>query len=364
MGLFSRPDQESLRDSIEQLLVGLDFIGSDIPLTQVVSIDQCLLKRGALTLTLALTIPCNSQLKALDQQLTDVLLTLDGVVSVDVDYQLDVKQINTSGKLESVKQIVLVASGKGGVGKSTTSVNLALALASEGAHVGLLDADIYGPSLPIMLGGVNEKPTSEDGRLMQPLSLHGLATMSIGFLVEPNDATVWRGPMAGRALQQLMFETDWPALDYLIVDMPPGTGDIQLTMSQQVPVSGAVIVTTPQNLALADAQKGIAMFEKVQVPVLGVVENMSYHRCNACGHQDAIFGAGGGEKIARENQVRLLGALPLTADIRSQTDSGHPTVLSAPESEASQAYLAIARQVALELSQIKTDDLSIEICQD
>lgn len=364
MGLFSRTNNEQLTASIDGVLSAVVFPESDLPLAAVAEPGEMSLKKGHLILELVLAVPCNSQLEALDGLLTPALTALDEVSTVTLSYRLETRTLNTSGKMAGIRQIVLVASGKGGVGKSTTSVNLALALASEGAAVGILDADIYGPSLPIMLGAVDQKPVSNDGKLLQPLELQGLAAMSLGFLVDPEDATVWRGPMAGRALQQLMFETDWPELDYLIVDMPPGTGDIQLTMSQQVPVSGAVVVTTPQDLALADAQKGIAMFDKVQIPVLGVVENMSYHRCSQCGHTDHIFGARGGEKIAASNQVKLLGQLPLSAGIREQTDSGRPTVAAAPDSDAARAYLAIARQVALELTQNTNDDLSIEICQD
>ncbi|HTL91130.1 MAG TPA: iron-sulfur cluster carrier protein ApbC, partial [Steroidobacteraceae bacterium] len=232
--------------------------------------------------------------------------------------------------LEDIRNVVAVASGKGGVGKSTVAVNLALAWAAQGAKVGVLDADIYGPSQPLMLGLVGQRPTSPDGKHLRPLVSHGVSAMSIGFLVDAEQPMVWRGPMVTQALAQLLGETQWGALDYLVVDMPPGTGDIQLTLAQRVPVAGAVIVTTPQDIALADARKGLKMFEKVSVPVLGIVENMSVHICANCGHSEHIFGAGGGERMAREYGVRLLGELPLDGHIREEADGGRPTVIAAP----------------------------------
>jgi len=248
--------------------------------------------------------------------------------------------------LENVRNIIAVASGKGGVGKSTVSVNLALALAGEGATVGLLDADIYGPSQPQMLGLAGKTPTSDDGQTMHPLEAYGVQVMSIGFLVDADQPMIWRGPMVTSALNQLLHQTNWRELDYLIVDMPPGTGDIQLSLSQQVPVSGAVIVTTPQNIATLDARKGLAMFRKVSVPVLGVIENMSTHVCSNCGHEEPIFGSGGGEQMARDFDVELLGQLPLDARIREQTDGGRPTVIADPGSAAAAAYRAAALRVA------------------
>ncbi len=248
--------------------------------------------------------------------------------------------------LPGVRNIIAVASGKGGVGKSTVAANLALALAGDGAAVGILDADIYGPSQPQMLGLAGAQPRSEDGKTMQPLTQYGLQVMSIGFLIDADQPMVWRGPMVTSALNQLLHQTRWADLDYLIVDMPPGTGDIQLTLSQQVPVSGAVIVTTPQNIALLDARKGLAMFRKVAVPVLGVIENMSTHVCSACGQEDPIFGTGGGERMAQDFDVRLLGQLPLETRIREETDSGRPTVLAAPDSPAAAAFRSAARRMA------------------
>jgi ATP-binding protein involved in chromosome partitioning len=252
--------------------------------------------------------------------------------------------------LAEVRNIVAIASGKGGVGKSTTAVNLALALAADGAAVGILDADIYGPSQPLMLGLSGQRPTSEDGKTMNPLQAYGLQVMSIGFLIDADQPMVWRGPMVTSALNQLLHQTCWSDLDYLIVDMPPGTGDIQLTLSQQVPVSGAVIVTTPQDIALLDAQKGLQMFRKVSVPVLGIIENMSTHICTQCGHEEALFGSGGGKRMAEEYGVELLGQLPLDLCIREQTDSGRPTVIAAPESPQAAAYRAAARRMAAALA--------------
>jgi ATP-binding protein involved in chromosome partitioning len=256
--------------------------------------------------------------------------------------------------LPGVKNIVAVASGKGGVGKSTTAVNLALALAAEGAKVGVLDADIYGPSQPMMLG-VTGKPESHDGKTMEPLVGHGIEVMSIGFLVDAGQAMIWRGPMATQALEQLLRQTNWHDLDYLIVDMPPGTGDIALTLSQKVPLTGAVIVTTPQDIALLDARKGVRMFEKVGVPILGVVENMAVHVCANCGHVEHLFGADGGQRMAAELGLGYLGALPLKLQIREQADSGCPTVVADPDGEVAALYKAVARQVAVKVAERAKD---------
>ncbi len=257
--------------------------------------------------------------------------------------------------LHGVKNIVAVASGKGGVGKSTVAVNLALAWAAQGARVGMLDADIYGPSQPLMLGLVGQRPATPDGKHIEPLRSHGVSAMSIGLLVDAEQPMVWRGPMVTQALSQLLSDTSWGELDYLVVDMPPGTGDIQLTLAQRVPVSGAVIVTTPQDIALADARKGLKMFEKVSVPVLGIVENMSVYVCPACGHEEHIFGAGGGERMARQYGVRLLGELPLDARIREEADGGRPTVAAAPDTPRAKAYFAMARRTAAALARRARD---------
>jgi ATP-binding protein involved in chromosome partitioning len=253
-----------------------------------------------------------------------------------------------------IKNIIAIASGKGGVGKSTTAVNLALALTLDGSRVGILDADIYGPNQPQMLGATErpEAPEAKDKKL-QPIIRYGIQSMSIGYLVDADSAMIWRGPMVSTALQQLLNDTQWDNLDYLIMDLPPGTGDIQLTMAQKIPVSGAIIVTTPQDIALLDARKAIAMFRKVNVPVLGVVENMSVHVCSQCGHSEAIFGSGGGERLAQQYEVELLGSLPLDMRIREQADGGKPTVIAEPESKLSQTYRSIAQKATEKLAQIK-----------
>ncbi|NRA71516.1 MAG: iron-sulfur cluster carrier protein ApbC [Gammaproteobacteria bacterium] len=352
MGLFGGQDKKLLT-LIKQALSKVKFPKTNAPLLSLCNLNSVHQKRGQLTLELEFAIPCNDYLTLLNEHLTALLLPVVEFEQLVLKIKVQIKQLNHTDKLEGIKQIVLIASGKGGVGKSTTSVNLALALASGGATVGLLDADIFGPSIPMMLNGIGIRPESHDGKLLEPVELGGLKTMSLGFLVSPDDATVWRGPMASRALAQLIFETHWGELDYLVVDMPPGTGDIQLTMTQQVPVSGAVVVTTPQNIALADAQKGIAMFNKVNTPVLGVIENMSYHQCGECGHTEHIFGRDGGDKMANDNDVTMLGHLPLQGSIRQQTDCGEPTVLSAPISDAALAYKDIALNMAIALN--KTD---------
>jgi len=261
--------------------------------------------------------------------------------------------------LVGIKNIVAVASGKGGVGKSTVAVNLALAWAAQGAKVGLLDADIYGPSQPLMLGLEGARPASPDGKHLIPLTAHGISAMSIGFLVDAEQPMVWRGPMVTQALTQLLSETQWGELDYLVVDMPPGTGDIQLTLAQRVPVSGAVIVTTPQDIALADARKGLKMFEKVAVPVLGIIENMSLHVCTNCGHVEHIFGAGGGARMAEQYGVSLLGELPLDAQIREEADGGKPSVVAAPDTPRAKAYLDTARRTAGALAMRARDRSSL-----
>jgi ATP-binding protein involved in chromosome partitioning len=253
-----------------------------------------------------------------------------------------------------IKNIIAVASGKGGVGKSTTAVNLALALAAEGASVGILDADIYGPSQPMMLG-IAGRPESKDGKHLEPMEGHGLQAISIGFLIDIDTPMVWRGPMVTQALEQLLKDTRWRDLDFLVVDLPPGTGDIQLTLAQKVPVTGAVIVTTPQDIALIDARKGLKMFEKVGIPILGVVENMSFHRCPKCGHESHIFGEGGAARMANDYKTELLGQLPLDESIRQQADSGMPTVVSAPDSPVAEIYRRIARRCAVKIAESQKD---------
>jgi len=296
--------------------------------------------------------PAASQIDALRAALVAAARTVPGVanVSVGIVSKIVAHAVQRGVQLlPGVKNIIAVASGKGGVGKSTTAANLALALSAEGATVGLLDADIYGPSIPLMLG-VHGRPESTDGQTMEPLVSHGLQLMSIGFLVEDDQAMVWRGPMATQALEQLLRQTRWRDLDYLVIDMPPGTGDIQLTLSQRVPVSGSVIVTTPQDIALIDAKKGLKMFEKVGVPILGIVENMAIHICSNCGHAEHIFGSGGGQRMADQYGQELLGSLPLALSIREQADSGKPTVVAEPDGPHAQAYKQIARKVAVKLA--------------
>jgi len=354
MGLFSNNDKtllKTLQDVMRKSTFPDAIIpNSDAPLLSLMNLNRAIVKKRSLQIDIEVQIPCLHQQALLSEFFKSLFSTVVDFQTVDLSLTLNVKKINASDKISQIKQIILVASGKGGVGKSTTSANLALALSHAGANVGLLDADIYGPSLPTMLGVGDKKPVSNDGKLLEPIEAHGIYTMSLGFLVDENDATVWRGPMASRALSQLIFETQWPALDYLIVDMPPGTGDIQLTMSSAVSVSGAIVVTTPQNLALKDAQKGISMFNKVNVPVLGVIENMSFHECTNCGHHSHIFGQCGGETLATVNDVPLLGQLPLNGDIGQDIDQGTPTLISKPDSTASLAYLTIAQRCAINLN--------------
>jgi len=295
---------------------------------------------------------------ALKKHLAEAGIVTPLSVEVVADIRSHAVQRNLK-PIEQIKNVVAVASGKGGVGKSTVAVNLALAWAAQGARVGLLDGDIYGPSQPLMLGLEGHRPTAPDGKHPKPLAAHGVVAMSIGFLVDAEQPLVWRGPMVTQALTQLLSETDWGPLDYLVVDMPPGTGDIQLTLAQRVPVAGAVIVTTPQDIALADARKGLKMFEKVSVPVLGIVENMSIHVCSNCGHAEHIFGAGGGAKMAAQYGVALLGEVPLDSRIREEADGGRPTVIAAPDSPRAKAYFDMARRAAAALSRRARDRSSL-----
>ena len=310
-----------------------------------------------ISLDIELGYPAKSQIDLIRKSVLAALRVLPGVgnVSVGVSSKIISHTVQRGLKpMSNVKNIIAVASGKGGVGKSTTAVNLALALAAEGASVGVLDADIYGPSQPMMLG-ISGQPKTLDGKSMEPMVNHGLQVSSIGFMIDPDEPMVWRGPMVTQALQQLLDQTNWRDLDYLIVDMPPGTGDIQLTLSQKVPVTGAVIVTTPQDIALLDARKGLKMFEKVGIPILGVVENMSTHICSNCGHAEEIFGAGGGAKMCADFGVEFLGALPLTMAIRQQTDSGTPTVVAEPDGPVAAIYKQIARTIAIKVAEKAKD---------
>ena len=317
----------------------------------------------AVSLDLVLGYPAQSQHAALKAQVEAHLLTLEGVSRAEVtaSSQITAHAVQRGVPLlAGVKNIIAIASGKGGVGKSTTTVNLALALAAEGARVGILDADIYGPSLPLLMGAQGMRPDSPEGKSLVPVTRLGVQTMSMGYLVEEDQAMVWRGPMVTQALMQLLNDTRWDALDYLLIDMPPGTGDVQLTLSQKIPVTGAVIVTTPQDIALLDAKKGLKMFEKVGVPVLGLVENMSTHICSQCGHAEAIFGEGGAAKMAAQYGLEVLGQLPLDLAIRQDADQGLPTVAATPDGEVAAIYKAIARRVAVRVAE-KARDFSAKL---
>jgi ATP-binding protein involved in chromosome partitioning len=311
---------------------------------------------GKVSVDVVLGYPAKGYVAELTAQLTDKIKAAGAAdVAINISSNIASHGVQKGVKpIEGVKNIIAVASGKGGVGKSTVAVNLALALSAEGARAGVLDADIYGPSQPRMLG-VNMKPETKDGHKMEPITSYHLQAMSIGFLVDEETPMIWRGPMVTQALEQLLRETNWQDLDYLVIDLPPGTGDVQLTLAQKVPVTGAVIVTTPQDIALLDARKGLKMFEKVEIPVLGIVENMSTHICSKCGHEEHIFGAGGGQRMADDYDVDFLGGIPLDIRIREQTDGGKPTVVAEPEGRLSQIYRGIARRVAAKLSQQKKD---------
>ena len=313
------------------------------------------------SLDVVLGYPARGVIEKVRSQVAERLAKLPGVehAAVNVVSKVVSHAVQRGVKLVSgIKNIIAIASGKGGVGKSTTAVNLALALAAEGATVGMLDADIYGPSQPLMLG-ITGRPSSKDGKTMEPMEGHGIQAMSVGFLIEQDTPMVWRGPMVTQALEQLLTETRWRELDYLVVDLPPGTGDIQLTLAQKVPVTGAVIVTTPQDIALIDARKGLKMFEKVGIPIIGIVENMAIHICSQCGHAEHIFGSGGGEKMCKDYDVEFLGSLPLDIRIREQADSGKPTVVSDPEGAVAAIYRDIARKVAARIARQSEDRSSV-----
>ena len=331
---------------------GLDFVSTRL-------VKNLKVEGGDVAFDIELGYPAKSQLPSLRKALIAAVRTLPGVenVSVNLSSKVVAHAVQRGVQLmPKVKNIVAVASGKGGVGKSTTAVNLALALAAEGAAVGILDADIYGPSQPMMMG-IEGRPESADGQTMEAMENYGVQVMSIGFLVDADNPMIWRGPMVTQALEQLLRQTNWRDLDYLIVDMPPGTGDIQLTLSQKVPLTGAIIVTTPQDIALLDARKGLKMFEKVGVPILGIVENMAVHVCTNCGHVEHIFGADGGKKMAEQYGVDYLGALPLNLSIREQADAGRPTVVSDADGEIAAIYKAVARKVAVKIA-AKAKDFS------
>ncbi len=344
---------EAVRDALSKVIdpnTGKDLVSSK-------SAKNIQVDGGNVSLDVELGYPAKSQVDGIRNAVIAAVRTVPGVANVSANVQVKIvaHAVQRGVKLmTNVRNIIAVASGKGGVGKSTTAVNLALALSAEGARVGLLDADIYGPSQPMMMG-VSGRPESHDGKTMEPLENHGVQVASIGFMIDPDQPMVWRGPIVTQALQQLLEQTNWKDLDYLIVDMPPGTGDVQLTLSQKVPVTGAVIVTTPQDIALLDARKGLKMFEKVGIPILGIVENMSMHICSNCGHAEPIFGQGGGEKMCADFGVDFLGALPLTMSIREQADSGRPTVVADPDGQVANLYKAIARKVAVKVAEKAKD---------
>ncbi len=349
------PTQDQLLQALAAVIdpnTGHDFVTSK-------SIKNLHVTDGDVAFDVELGYPAKSQIAGFRKSLIAAAKSVAGVdnVSVNVSVKIASHSVQRGVQLlPNVKNIIAVASGKGGVGKSTTAVNLALALAAEGASVGLLDADIYGPSQPMMMG-IEGRPESVDGKNMEPMENFGIQVMSIGFLVAQDEAMIWRGPMATQALEQLLRQTNWRDLDYLIVDMPPGTGDIQLTLSQRVPMTGAVIVTTPQDIALLDAKKGIKMFEKVGVPILGIVENMAVHICSNCGHTEHIFGEDGGKKMAVDYKMDYLGALPLDMQIRLQADNGRPTVVADPDGDVAGIYKAIARKMAITVA-AKAKDFS------
>ncbi len=347
-------EQQSLLETINQH--PFEHFPANLKLSEFIRDSR--LDDNKVMVKLVLPFPFEGEMPALKQE---IIARLEAAwPGYEFDIQIEQRLLAYKTKagvapIAKIKNIIAVASGKGGVGKSTTSVNLALALQQEGAKVGLLDADIYGPSIPIMLGIADQKPVSKDNKTIMPMEAHGLESMSIGFLIDESQAMVWRGPMASSALQQIVRDTQWGELDYLIIDLPPGTGDIQLTMAQKIPVTAAIIVTTPQDLALADARKAISMFEKVKIPVMGLVENMSVHICSQCGHQESIFGSGGGEVLADGYDIPLLGKLPLAASIRQQLDEGNPPLVADPNSEISLMYRDIARKMTANLSQLTQD---------
>lgn len=347
---------------VSQLQVEMAIKGYSCPylksdLVSASAVKDIAVDDGRVTIKVELGFPADGYVESLAQVLRDQIAAVDGVsdVVIEVGSKIISHTVQRGVKpRQNIKNIIAVASGKGGVGKSTTSVNLALALAAEGARVGILDADIYGPSQPRMLGA-DAKPATEDGKTMMPVISHGLQSMSIGYMIDEDNPMIWRGPMVTQALEQLLNDTNWDDLDYLVIDLPPGTGDVQLTLAQKIPVSGSVIVTTPQDIALLDARKALKMFEKVEVPVLGVIENMSTHICSQCGHEEHIFGAGGGERMADDYSVELLGSLPLDITIRENADGGAPSVVADPDSAIAQNYREIARHMTATLSQQSKD---------
>lgn len=346
---MSYPSQPILYQEVNAILARFSHPTLVHTLVELKALSLCQLHEGRLQLTLKMPFVWQTPFKLLQQTVHEQLLQLEGVEHIDWSIVYDIatlKPANEQHVLKNVKNIIAISSGKGGVGKSSTAINIALALQYEGAKVGLLDADIYGPSIPMMLGTQHEHPLSPDNQHMTAINAYGLATNSIGYLVEEGNAMVWRGPMASKALLQILNDTLWPELDYLVIDMPPGTGDIQLTLAQSIPVTAAVIVTTPQDIALIDVIKGMSMFEKVNIPTLGIIENMSYHICEKCGHHEAIFGQGGAAHLAAQHHTELLGQVPLHISLRQDLDAGKPTVVSQPDSPFTQGYYEIADRIA------------------
>ncbi|MBU3557479.1 iron-sulfur cluster carrier protein ApbC [Polynucleobacter sp. Ross1-W9] len=344
-------------ESVQAALKNLVDPNTKIDFVTAKNIKNIRVENGDISLDIVLGYPAKSRFDSIRKSVINALRELPGVknVNVNISSQIVAHAVQRGVKLlPGVKNIIAVASGKGGVGKSTTAVNLALALAAEGARVGILDADIYGPSQPMMLG-ITGRPDSIEENTIEPMEAYDLQASSIGFLIDDDTPMVWRGPMVTSALEQLLRQTRWRDLDYLVVDMPPGTGDIQLTLAQKVPVTGSVIVTTPQDIALLDARKGLKMFEKVGVPIIGIIENMSTYVCTKCGHEEHVFGSGGGEKMCKEYGVDFLGSLPLNLSIREQADAGRPTVVADPDGTISAIYKGIARQVAIRVATLSKD---------
>ncbi|MCX7104210.1 MAG: iron-sulfur cluster carrier protein ApbC [Methylococcales bacterium] len=347
------------KTNVENILRTYIDLNHGVDLVTAKSVKKIVIDGANVSVFLELGYPAKSTIDSLKCSVEQLLSTLQGVGIVSVEVSVNILSHAVQQALKpnaNIKNIIAVASGKGGVGKSTTAVNLALALIAEGAKVGILDADIYGPSIPTMLG-LSGYPDSVDNKTMVPKMAYGLQSMSIGYLINADQPLIWRGPMATNMLQQLLRDTNWVDIDYLIIDLPPGTGDIQLTLAQQIPVSGAIIVTTPQDIALIDAQRGLSMFEKVNVPVLGIIENMGMHICSECGHTEAIFGEGGGIAMSKKNKVELLGSLPLDIAIRQHADSGKPSLVAEPGGKTSEIYKEIARKATANLA-LKTKDFS------
>ena len=348
-----------MKNKIQEYLLQLDHPELNRKFISKKNIKLINIEDNKIILSIELNFPFKSQTSLYENIIQDGIKKITNL-DVTIEWSLKVltRQVQKGiNSIKGIKNVIAIASGKGGVGKSSTAANLALALSYEGANVGILDADIYGPSQPKMLG-IAQKPNSKDGKSMEPLIAHGIQAMSIGFLVDQETPMVWRGPMVTSTLEQLLKETNWDDLDYLIIDLPPGTGDIQLTLAQKIPVTGAIIVTTPQDIALLDARRGLKMFEKVNIPILGIVENMSTHICSNCGHEEHIFGKDGGVKMCLDYNTELLGSLPLDINIRKDLDAGKPSIISNPNSQISEIYKSIARKSALKVAELAEDHSS------